>query len=417
MRSNRLSPRLRDGLAASGLAVAMSWRNPAPACASGWGATGDGGIFVGAHFGNPRQPAAFTFGVEARGIFIDAADSCNSHFQTFGGAVARIELIGWHRSRLMLGPVMGATNGGVGYAAELTAGIERGTEPGLVLQAGGEVSALLLLNARGGYAFGRDGEFAVGLRFPPLSTSSSCVSTTGRPLRRNDARAPVAGAQWCAPPRDRARDDSAARVWTERACLEWASVPAFCELAQQLQASGAPATLIARAREAAADELRHAVLSAETAASLAGAPALGLDPPVTSDRAAAGGGAGVVRLAVESYLDGCIGEATAAAVAAREADLAGDADLARMQGTIARDEARHAELAWDILAWTLAVEPKTTRAALANLGATPSHAPAPGAEAGPNLERFGILDSSRVHAVASEQRVRAQARLASRLTA
>jgi hypothetical protein len=234
-------------------------------------------------------------------------------------------------------------------------------------------------------------------------------------LRRNDARAPVAGAQWSARSLDRVSSERAARVWTERACLEWASVPAFCELAQQLKASGAPESLIARAREAAADELRHAVISAGAAADLVCAPALGLDPPVGSDRAAASGRAGIVRLAVESYLDGCIGEATAAVVAAREADLAGHADLARMQRTIATDEARHAELAWDVLEWTLAVQPEATRAALRGLDAPPTGAPVSPANSGPTLERFGILDSSRVHALGMEQRAGAYARLAARL--
>jgi rubrerythrin len=281
------------------------------------------------------------------------------------------------------------------------------------------VNSLFLANARAGYAFGRDGQVAVGARFPPLSSSAFCV--VGRPLRRNDARAPVAGAQWTAQMVDRISNERAARIWTERACVEWASVPAFCELAQQLKASGAPEGLIARAREAAADELRHAAISAQTAAALAVVPALGLDPPSGSDRAVASGRAGIVRLAVESYLDGCIGEGTAAAVAAREADRAGDADIASMQRTIARDEARHAELAWDILDWTLAVEPETTRAALIGIGpgsveGCRDDVPGP-RDAGPTLERFGILDFGRIQAVSSEQRAGATARLAARLVA
>jgi hypothetical protein len=350
-------------------------------------------------------------GIEGRGVLIDSAFDCDGKMQNFAGAVARIEVIGWENVRLTLGPVVGTTNGLKGFGGEATAGIERGTDPGVVFQAAAEVNGLFLFNARAGYAFGRDGLVAVGVRVPPLSLSGGC--STGRPLRRNDARASVAGAQWSARSLDRVSDQRAARVWTERACLEWASVPAFCELAQQLKASDAPEALIARAREAAADELRHAVLSAEAAAGLASAPTLVLDPPVSSDRAAATGRTGIVRLAVESYLDGCIGEATAAAVAAHEADLAGNADLARMQRTIATDEARHAELAWDVLEWTLAVQPEATRAALGGLDA-----PTPPAQAVacPSLERFGILASSRIHAVAAEQKASAKARLTARLT-
>jgi hypothetical protein len=86
-----------------------------------------------------------------------------------------------------------------------------------------------------------------------------------------------------------------------------------------------------------------------------------------------------------------------------------------MQRTIATDEARHAELAWDILEWTLAVQPEATRATLGGLDAPATSAPASTAAPGPALERFGILGSSRVHAVEAEQRARARARLAARL--
>jgi len=403
----------------SGLAVAMGLRNPTVACASPWEKDGDAGVFVGLRFGNPHRPIAATIGLEVRGVLIDPGFACDGRRQDFAGAVARIELIGWQSVRLTLGPVVGNTNGLSGYAAEVTAGIERGTDPGLVVQLAAEASGLFLLNARGGYAFGRDGHVSVGARIPPLSSSAFCV--TGRPLRRNEARAPVAGAQWTAQVVDRISNERAARVWTERACHEWASVPAFCELAQQLKASGAPQVLIARAREAAADELRHAAISAQTAAALAVAPALGLDPPVGSHRAVASGRAGIVRLAVESYLDGCIAEGTAAAVAAREADRADDSDIATMQRTIASDEARHAELAWDILEWTLAVQPEAVCTALTGIRAASAETrrddgSGPG-EGGPMLERFGILDSARVHAVATEERGRAAARLAARLAA
>lgn len=415
----RLRGRLRDGLAASGLTVAMTWHHPTPAYASNWERAWDGGLFLGVQFGNPRRPASAILGIEARGVLIDNTWTCDGHMQDYVGAVARAALIGWKDSRLTLGPVMGTTNGLWGYAGEATVGIERGSDPGFVFQVGGEVNALFLLNARAGYAFGRDGYAAVGVRVPPLSFGSLCV--TGRPLRRHDARAPVAGAQWSTLLRSRASDERAALVWTERACLEWASVPAFCELAEQLAASGAPESLIGRARQAAADELRHAVISAQAVAALASAPVLALDPPTVSDRAVATGRAGLVRLAVESFLDGCLGEATAAVVAASEADLAGNVDLRRTQRTIACDEARHASLAWDIIDWTLAVHPEAAGAALTGLAAS-SAATATGARTatasqGPTLEGFGILDASRVTILADEQRARARARLTARLTA
>jgi len=79
-----------------------------------------------------------------------------------------------------------------------------------------------------------------------------------------------------------------------------------------------------------------------------------------------------------------------------------------------------AGLAWDILDWTLAVAPETTRAALTGVGAglegRRDTVPRPG-DAGPTLEPFGILDSGRVQATSSEQRAAATARLAARLAA
>ena len=49
-----------------------------------------------------------------------------------------------------------------------------------------------------------------------------------------------------------------------------------------------------------------------------------------------------MRLATESWLDGCLGEGIAAARAARAASLASDPAALRVQRTIASDEARHA---------------------------------------------------------------------------
>jgi len=75
--------RARDSLALSGLAVAMTWRDPAVAHASPWEKTGDGGVFIGLRFGNPRRPIAAPIGLEVRGVLLDNAFTCDAHMQDY----------------------------------------------------------------------------------------------------------------------------------------------------------------------------------------------------------------------------------------------------------------------------------------------------------------------------------------------
>ena len=414
----------RENLAASGIAAAMMLGAEDRADAAPWDRTGDAGIFVGYRFGNPRMPSGFSFGVEARAALIDVNQTCDAVMQRYAGAVARIEILGWRGSRFTIGPIVGSTNGSFGYGGEVTAGIARGLDPGLVLEGGAEISGLALMNAHASYALGRDGRLGLGVRFPPLSTSGFCV--TGRPLRRHGRRAPLSGAHWATSRLDGSVRE-AAHVWTRRACLEWASVPAFCELAKQLEACHAPRELVDRARNAAADELRHTMISATLARAVAATPTLTLNPPVSDSRAVATGSEGMVRLAVESFLDGCIGEGTAAEVAAHEAMSTPDPDIRQAQLRIAFDEARHAELAWAILDWTLAVGSDDVRAALLGLlqsqadkqsneaSESDSQGDARKAHSASDLTSFGILAGSSATRIARQQAGLARERLNERL--
>ncbi|WP_441286150.1 hypothetical protein ACSRUE_27310 [Sorangium sp. KYC3313] len=65
-----------------------------------------------------------------------------------------------------------------------------------------------------------------------------------------------------------------------------------------------------------------------------------------------------------SFTDGCIGETFAAALARRALRHATDPAVARALARIATDEARHAALAWSIVAWCLTLDPARVRAAL-----------------------------------------------------
>ena len=117
-----------------------------------------------------------------------------------------------------------------------------------------------------------------------------------------------------------------------------------CErLAEELAAFGAPPVLIAEARRAAADEVRHARVMA-TLAQRRGAivPAVEVVPV---------GARALVHLAVENAVEGCVGETWGAVVAMWQGEMAGDRDVRAAMGRIAEDEAGHAELAWQVASW------------------------------------------------------------------
>ncbi len=403
----------RARVAASGLALVEGLGGSGRADAIEWRPGGSLGAFIGYRFGGGYE-SGFGFGLEAHGVFIDRTNDCAGQRQLYAGAVTRLEFSGWKTTRLTLGPAFGFTRPEFGYGAE--AGVVLGRGVGLAPHVGAEVTGAGTLNARASYVIARDGQIAGGLRFPWLL--GSCP-VAGRPLRRDDRRAPLAGAVLAALPGaggDGARTASvgAARVWTDRARLEWASVPAFCELAEQLVVSGAPLALVERAREAAADELRHAVMAATAAGALARTGSISLDPPVPDRRPPAPGREGIVRLAMESFVDGCLGEGAAAVVAAEEADAAEGQVLRETQRTIAHDEARHAELAWAILEWAALADPHVVLPALRVVASHESTVHGEDVSEG-GMERFGILDTGRSAAVRESHQRTVRARLHGRL--
>jgi hypothetical protein len=125
--------------------------------------------------------------------------------------------------------------------------------------------------------------------------------------------------------------------------LEAASVPAFEQLAAELAAHGAPEELVARARAAAADEVRHAHVMAGHARR-AGAE---LDPVAI----APGTPRSAFALALDNAVEGCVHEAFAAVLARFAGERATDRALAADLAAIADDEAAHGDLAWDIARW------------------------------------------------------------------
>jgi ADP-ribose pyrophosphatase YjhB (NUDIX family) len=139
-----------------------------------------------------------------------------------------------------------------------------------------------------------------------------------------------------------------AAAWEADARTEHASIAAFARLSLDLMAVGAPPHLVEACLNAALDEVRHARGAYSLASAYAGHPQ---GPGLLPEVATAPGG--LARLATETLIDGCLGEGLAAACAREAAEEASDPVLKAHLSAVARDESRHAELAWDVLAFCL----------------------------------------------------------------
>jgi hypothetical protein len=136
------------------------------------------------------------------------------------------------------------------------------------------------------------------------------------------------------------------RLWLEDARLEHSAVSAFLTLAGELAALGAPPSLVRRAIDAARDETAHTRLCLEAARRHTGL-AWTLPPfrPAEAPRHS------IDALVRESWEDGCLGEGIAARSAGEGAAYCRDGWTRSTLETIARDESRHADLAWRVLEW------------------------------------------------------------------
>jgi hypothetical protein len=133
------------------------------------------------------------------------------------------------------------------------------------------------------------------------------------------------------------------QYFAEAAHLEAASVHAFRRLERELRAHGAPSSLVAGARRALRDEVRHARLTRRLARTHGSAPA-----PV---RVAASAPRSLEAIAVENAVEGCVRETFAALLAVYQARAAADPEVRAAMASIAPDETRHAELAWAVDDW------------------------------------------------------------------
>ncbi len=142
----------------------------------------------------------------------------------------------------------------------------------------------------------------------------------------------------------RCGSDVAGTWLAEAAHLEAASVHAFEQLARDLEALGAPEALVRSARRSAREEHRHARVMTGFAKRRRATPA------GTSVRTARGTRS-LFAVALENAVEGCVRETFGAVVATRQALRSSDPRFARAMAQIARDETRHAALAWRVSAW------------------------------------------------------------------
>ena len=150
-----------------------------------------------------------------------------------------------------------------------------------------------------------------------------------------------------APPAPGVAGDPLGAWLAASAHLEAASIDAFEILATELGAHRAPAELIRAARAATADERRHADAIGRLAARRGAVP-----PAVYVNR---GPSRDIEAVARENAVEGCVRETHAALLAYRQARAATDPAIRRAMTGIARDETRHAALAWAVDRWSQAL--------------------------------------------------------------
>ncbi|HTQ43512.1 MAG TPA: ferritin-like domain-containing protein [Polyangiaceae bacterium] len=144
-------------------------------------------------------------------------------------------------------------------------------------------------------------------------------------------------------PRRSSMGDPLGDYFARAAHLEAASVHAFLRLARELRAHGAPRDLALAAERAERDEVRHARIVGRLAR-LYGAEPRSARVRGTRVRP-------LSTIALENAVEGCVRETFGAVVAAWQAAHAADPQVRAVMRTVARDEARHAALAWSVACW------------------------------------------------------------------
>ena len=131
--------------------------------------------------------------------------------------------------------------------------------------------------------------------------------------------------------------------------MEHASIAAFARFSLQLLSLGAPSELVEACTAALADETAHTKLCFGIASAYAGR-ALGPGPLDVAGSLDVTSLVDIVDLVIA---EGCLGETGAALEALEAANTAADPVIVAAYAQIARDEQRHAELAFRFVRWAL----------------------------------------------------------------
>ncbi|MFV8749808.1 ferritin-like domain-containing protein [Nannocystaceae bacterium ST9] len=150
------------------------------------------------------------------------------------------------------------------------------------------------------------------------------------------------------PARFEGLDPRIGRGWLDDARMEHASIASFLRAEAELAALDAPLALREACLRAAQDERRHARDCFAIAAAY-GQPFLPRELPHAEPRPAS-----LERLAIDTLIEGGIGETIAALMARRAVRaLASTSELRPVLERIAADELEHAALAWQTIAWAI----------------------------------------------------------------
>jgi len=227
--------------------------------------------------------------------------------------------------------------------------------------------------------------------------TSECIA--GRPFlvegRARLARA-AEGEGWRTPVApdttalDTATRNALADLYRQDALTEHASVASFARFVLQCLALGAPAEIVLEAQRAGLEEVEHAQLSFGLASAYSGRPERALELDV---RGALDGALDAREVALGVAREGCIAETVSALVITAARDQAEDPVVRQILTQVAKQELRHAELAWRYLAWALERGDRELRRAIARVFADPEREVA----LGPTTSLPGNVEKLRAH--------------------
>ena len=178
----------------------------------------------------------------------------------------------------------------------------------------------------------------------PFLIGASMRSAVARP-RRDWASGTIASTE----PLDERTRAWLAQVWLADALEEHASIAAFARFTMLLLGVGAPPELAVQSQRASIDEIRHAELCFALAGRYAGRPC----GPAPLSLVDALRPMSLEEVAALTAQEGCVGETLGAALAHEQLSHATDAEARRALTRIARDEERHAALAWRFTRWAV----------------------------------------------------------------